>query len=141
MVELVSVGKEIVSFCTPCKLALAHIVVTMKDEKTPGKVMCKTCKKTHAYKDPKATKKKTTKRATTEKKKLDLKKLTDDYWFKTISQSDSATHRNYSIRENFDQGDIIVHPKFGIGIVEKILDGNKIEVLFKSDEKILVSGK
>ena len=58
MAEL-SVGKEVLSHCSKCKLILAHIIVTMKDTKTPDKVQCKTCKATHAFKDPGASKSKT----------------------------------------------------------------------------------
>src|SRR6218665_2657074 len=56
----IGVGKEVLSQCNKCKLILAHIIVTMKDATEPDKVMCKTCKATHTFKDPGAKKKKAT---------------------------------------------------------------------------------
>src|SRR5262245_2145312 len=46
------VGKEILAYCTSCKMDLAHLVVAMKGDQA-AKVECKTCKKTHAFKAPK----------------------------------------------------------------------------------------
>ena len=48
----ISAGKEIISYCGKCKLSLAHMIISMKDVNSIGKVQCKTCDATHAYKDP-----------------------------------------------------------------------------------------
>ena len=59
MTKEIGVGKETLSYCSKCKLTLSHIIAAMKDLDTIAKVFCKTCKATHAYKDPnKASKKK-----------------------------------------------------------------------------------
>ena len=47
-----SAGKEILSYCTKCKLNLAHYIIIMKNAKEAGKVKCKTCGSTHTHKDP-----------------------------------------------------------------------------------------
>ena len=62
-----SAGKEVLSYCGKCKLPLGHIIVSMKDTATIGKVTCNTCKATHMYKDP-ATKTKKVKAAKTTRK-------------------------------------------------------------------------
>ena len=63
------VGKEVLSYCNKCKLTLAHIIVTMKSENTIGKVQCKTCGGSHAYKDPSAVKASKTRRGKKASKK------------------------------------------------------------------------
>ena len=44
-------GKDVIAYCNKCKLRLSHVIVVMKDENTPGKVTCKTCGDTHAFKE------------------------------------------------------------------------------------------
>ena len=47
-----TVGKDVLSFCTKCKLNLGHTIVAMKDAKHIAKVKCNTCATIQAYKDP-----------------------------------------------------------------------------------------
>ena len=47
-----AVAQEVLSYCTSCKIDLAHTIVSMKGDQV-AKVECKTCKKTHAFKAPK----------------------------------------------------------------------------------------
>jgi hypothetical protein len=136
----IGVGKEVLSHCGKCKLALAHMIVVMKDESTIGKVQCNTCKATHAYKDPSKTKAK--KRATTTKKKSTRtpKASVADMWLEAVNNSKSKS-QDYSIRTTFTVGDIIDHVKFGPGVVERVFDGDKMEVIFRHDIKTLIHGK
>lgn len=134
------VGKEVVSYCTKCKLNLAHIIVTMKpDNKNIGKVECKTCKATHAFKDPSQVKASSTK-STTRKKRASTKESISDIWMKALNES-TAKSRDYSIKEKFEQGDIVDHPKFGPGIVEKLIDADKIQIIFRHEIKTLIHNK
>lgn len=140
MTEL-SVGKEVLSQCNKCKLTLAHVIVVMKDAKTPDKVMCKTCKATHAFKHPSATKSKTPASKLT--KKFGAKKVVEsvgEMWTRAMNKS-TVSAKDYSIKASFIIGDVINHPTFGQGIVEKLIDNNKIEVLFKDDYRTLMHKK
>lgn len=140
----IGVGKEILSHCNKCKLILAHIIVTMKSATDADKVMCKTCKSTHSYKDPSASKKKTSidrviKNARVASgKKASLS--TGELWTKALNSATIASV-DYSIKGSFKAGDVISHPTFGQGIVEKLIDNNKIEVLFKDDYRTLMHNK
>jgi hypothetical protein len=142
MAEL-SVGKEILSQCNKCKLILAHIIVSMKDANTPDKVMCKTCKGTHSFKDPGATKKKTSVDRVIKSAKAARGKATEtvgELWTKALNRT-TAKSRSYSMKDSFAQGDIIDHPTFGQGVVERLIDNNKIEVLFQDDYRTLLHKK
>lgn len=135
-----SAGKEILSYCNKCKLALAHTIVVMKDANTVGKVECRTCKTVHAYKDPHAATKKTvTKRKSstgTRKKKTQTIPLSE-VWEQAVNNSEEAQIK-YSPRSAYVVGNIINHPKFGLGVVEKLFDNNKMEILFQYEYKVLV---
>ena len=45
--------------------------------------------------------------------------------------------RPYSLSGAFKPNDVIEHPTFGLGVVTHLLDGNKIQVAFKSADKLL----
>ena len=146
MAEL-SVGKEVLSHCSKCKLILAHIIVTMKDSVTIGKTQCKTCKATHAFKDPGAKKAKTSVnkviKSAKAKSRTGSKRSTEtvgELWTKAINKNTTGT-KSYTIKGSFITGDIIDHPTFGQGVVEKLIDNNKIEVLFQDDYRTLMHKK
>lgn len=144
---VLSVGKEVLSNCSKCKLILAHIIVTMKDTKVADKVQCKTCKSTHAFKDPGSTKTKTSvgkviKNAKA-KSRTGSKKSTEsvgELWTKAIGKN-TVDSKSYTIKGSFVTGDVIDHPTFGQGVVEKLIDNNKIEVLFQDDYRTLMHKK
>lgn len=136
------VGKEVLSFCNKCKLNLAHLIVTMKDNNAPDKVMCKTCKGTHAFKDQAAAKAKSTTlpKSLKSSKSKGPSKSVAEIWQDAINKN-TMNPKSYSIKDTYLMGDLIAHPTFGDGLVEKVIDRNKIEVLFKDDYRTLIHGK
>ncbi len=138
------VGKETLSHCSKCKLILAHIIVTMKSLTEADKVQCKTCKSTHSFKDPSAKKKKTSvekviksaRAASGRKETASVAEL----WSKALSKSNQSG-KEYTIKGSFQMGDVINHPTFGQGVVEKLIDNNKIEVIFQDDYRTLMHQK
>ena len=64
-------------------------------------------------------------------------KANEKSWEEAIKSS-SSTLLDYSPKAKFTKGDLINHPKFGKGVIEKLIDKNKIEVLFKDDTKTLM---
>jgi len=54
-----------------------------------------------------------------------------------LSQSGRPA-RPYQMSTCFTEGDLINHPKFGLGCVENIKPPNKIEVRFQEGKKILL---
>ena len=143
MNQQLSAGKEVLSICNKCDLSLAHTIVTMKDDKLPGKVECKTCKSTHNYKDPTASTKKKAKK--TRKRKSAATVLAEEtaaanatLWQKTVKNLKGKEVRAYTISEEFAPGEMLEHKKFGLGLVDSISDNNKIEVIFEKDLKTLM---
>lgn len=133
-----SVGKDVISYCNKCKLALSHTIMALKDEKTIAKVKCNTCSAEHRYKDPSAAKaKKTTGRGT--KKKTTAVPIAD-LWMEALNNTD-AKEEPYSIKNNYKAGDVIDHPKFGPGVVEELVDNDKVKIIFRHDIKTLVHNR
>ena len=115
-----------------------HIIVTMKDDQNIGKVECKTCKGTHVYKDPSAAKAKKVSRKKAGAKTA-KKIAVSDLWMEALNNT-SAKSRPYSVREKFEIGDIVDHPKFA-QVIEKLLDADKIQVIFQHDVKTLIHNR
>ena len=128
MVKL-SAGNEVLAYCGKCKLKLAHTIVVMKTDEIPDKVKCNTCKSTHAFKENATRRKKTTTRG---------KKATAfDQWEEKVKHSSEPTTK-YSPKTAFEIGQLVDHPKYGTGVVERKIDNNKIEILFEKTLKTLM---
>ncbi|AKV02542.1 hypothetical protein AKJ09_09205 [Labilithrix luteola] len=48
--------------------------------------------------------------------------------------------RQYRVSEIFNEGDLVKHSKFGEGVVTRILDQRKVEILFKDEPRTLAQG-
>lgn len=133
------VGKEVLSYCAKCKLPLGHMIMAMKDPKTIGKVQCLTCKSMHGYKDPslQKAKKSTTAKAKGKSKGRQPEVSAHDRWLTAVDKS-TTKMVTYSPKTKFVVGDKIDHSTFGPGVVERIIDGNKIEVVFRHEIKTLI---
>lgn len=134
-----TVSKDVLSYCTKCKLNLGHTIVAMKDTKHIAKVKCNTCTTIQSYKDPsmssKQNKTRTKKTSSVPSKVISV----SDLWMEKMSSTKKKS-TPYSMDLKFHQGDIIDHVKFGPGIVEKVVD-DKIEVIFRHEIKTLVHNK
>lgn len=134
-----TVGKDVLSYCTKCKLSLGHTIVAMKDAKTIAKVKCNTCGALHAFKDPstasKVSKARSRKSSATPSKIVSV----SDLWMEKMSSTKNKS-LPYAMDHKFTEGDIIDHTKFGPGIVEKVVD-DKIEVIFRHEIKTLIHNK
>lgn len=134
-----TVGKDVLSYCTKCKLNLGHTIVAMKDSKHIAKVKCNTCLTIHSYKDPShSSKQNKTRTKKTESKPSKIISVSD-LWMEKMSNTRKKSTA-YAMDAKFVEGDIIDHVKFGPGIVEKVVD-DKIEVIFRHEIKTLVHNK
>lgn len=135
-----AVAQESLAYCTSCKMDLNHVIVAMKGDRI-AKVQCLTCKKEHVYKAAKGV---TTPKKAPKKKKSDSAESThtsiEAEWEKLMSQHRDMPMKAYSTKGAFLLGDKINHPTFGEGIVGKLIYPNKIEVIFRTDLKVLIYG-
>ena len=141
-----TVGKELVSYCTRCKMDLGHTIVSMMGG-VPARVICRTCKSEHNYKPKKGVKEPgsvapsrgspgTSSRAPRESK-AEKTVPVEVEWMKQIN-ANTKPSRTYAANESFNIGDRIAHPTFGEGVIQKLIFPNKVEVLFRMDLKTLI---
>ncbi len=138
---VLSVGKEIVSYCTRCKMDLGHTIMSMIGG-LPSRVICRTCKSEHNFKakkgvkdpgNPGAEPKTKAPRAPKAEKVIPV----ELEWMKQINSS-ARPVRPYAANEAFKMGDRVNHPSFGEGVVQKLIHPNKMEIIFRSDIKVLI---
>jgi hypothetical protein len=124
---------------------LNHTIVSLKGDRI-AKVHCLTCKKEHVYRAPKgitepgqAAKpkaKRSRKKDTVEEQAVSV----EAEWEKLMAAHKDAPLKPYGTKSNFALGDKLSHPVFGDGIVGKLIYPNKLEVIFRTDVKVLIHG-
>lgn len=135
------VSGRVITRCNSCKMDLAHTIVAMVGSEIK-RVQCNTCKSQHNFN---YSRKKSGDED--EKPKTVLRPqrrevlLPIGAWSRRLEGRDYDTAKNYSPKEKFAQNDLINHPSFGMGVVERVLDNCKIEVLFQNGLKILICNK
>ncbi len=141
--KVISAGDEVDSYCTSCKIVLAHRVVAVVEGK-PEKVICKTCNRRHKYRPnlPKSRMKKISKEPGTKKPRR-TRRTKDPaiIWEELLTERGEAEAKLYSMDGIFEQNDIIEHKKFGRGLVKEIFVEGKMEVVFKEGAKLMVFGR
>jgi len=136
-----AVATETLAFCTSCKMDLNHIIVALKGDRI-AKVQCLTCKKEHVYRAPKgATEPTKASGASARAKKAEGEEVNHSIeaeWEKLMSAHRDVPVKPYTTKGQFGLGDKLHHPTFGDGIVGKLIYPNKLEVIFRTDVKILI---
>jgi hypothetical protein len=129
-----TVGKDVDSWCTKCKLMLAHTIEAVAGAKIT-RVHCNTCGSQHAYraKPPGTTKKTKAQAAKHEERASDYEML--------LRGQDPSKALPYTPSERFQPAQLIRHSAFGLGVVTSVKEGNKIEVAFPDGMKTLVHGR
>ncbi len=159
MPETLAVGKDIDAQCTRCKLLLAHTILAMVGT-TPVRVKCNTCHTNRNYKAPRATKEAgaaaAKPKAATSKTGTGTKTAAkparpsavetawelEQKWIDVLGQARRvhAQERPFALTTTFTLGQVILHSKFGDGVVVGI-DGSRMTVRFKDGEKMMAHGR
>jgi hypothetical protein len=122
-----------------------HTVVAMVEEKIV-RVECNTCHGIHNYrpikaeKEPAAAKSTVKKVAAPRKAKADPAASDSAEWA-TLQPGLNQDHAiPYDMNGTYRAKNLLLHPMFGLGIVQLVLPPNKIEVLFQDGKKRLRCG-
>lgn len=145
-------GGEVDSWCTKCRLVLNHRIIAMMGTK-PVRVECSTCGSHHNYRarapgekapaDPRklgtgtAPQSVRAPRVSSATKAEQARVVREQSWERAVTGRALNEFRKYTIYETFREGDLIKHTRFGDGVVVRILDANKIEILFKDEPRTL----
>ena len=128
------VSDEMESYCGKCRMVLAHSVVALLDG-VPVKVRCLTCSSDHKPRNEpgRSVSSERKKKPKTTSAKLSV------WQERMLSLSDTAAIP-YTISKTYCVDDLILHKKFGKGIILRIPSPEKIITLFDSGEKMLLQG-
>lgn len=133
------VGRDVDSWCTRCKLVLAHTIEAVINGKIT-RVHCNTCGGQHAYRPRAPGESGATRARKSSGAEARESEVVRDYKALLAGRS-PADARAYSTAERFKVGDLISHPAFGLGAVMAERDRVKIEVLFADGPRVLVHGR
>jgi hypothetical protein len=129
MEERYAASDNIAAYCTKCKLTLDHIIVAV-DQRVIAKVQCRTCGRTHRFRNAPGAP-----RPTGESMMVPTP---DERWEAALAGT-SGTTRPYSMDGKYRVGDVIVHDRFGKGVVIKLAE-KKCSVVFKDQERLMAAG-
>jgi hypothetical protein len=158
-------GGEIDAYCTKCRLDLTHRIIAMVGD-VVKKVECKTCNSHHLYRRPKterdaaharmaqrAEDRKVAAasgssggsgggtRAAREERSARAEREQTNAWEHAIAGQPTSAFKAYRISLSFGTGELIRHPKFGDGVVQRVIDQGKVEILFKDGPRTMAQGQ
>ncbi len=141
---MVTVGDPIDAYCLKCKLLLSHVIL-FKVEGKVSRVKCKTCGAEHKYRGTLPGAKKTaaartpgavrTKKTAAEKVPVNEAPLQWD--LKSRNTPTETPVRHYSIQNTYRVNEVIDHPVFGVGFVQKVLSDKSMSVLFHDTVRLM----
>ncbi len=136
------VGGEIEAYCPSprCKADTTHTIISMYEDEV-RRVQCVVCGEVHAYRKPRGDGAEDG--AEGGGRASAHKRMTWDDAMARATDGDLANCRPYSIRDAYEEGDVVHHPVFDIGFVTDLLPDNKVEVIFRDspDARILVHNR
>ena len=138
-----SAGMSVDTYCTRCKLDLAHTIVAVVAG-VPARVLCNTCRTERKYRRKAGAKKAAApKKAASAGKRVDLQSNEEVEWTNALQAAESAGQKAqfYNMSEAVEVGMIIDHRSFGLGVVQEILASTKARIRFKTGERTLVHNR
>jgi len=155
-------GTEVDSWCTKCKMDLLHRIIAVHDGRII-RVECRTCGGHHNYRRPKsasAEPKVMAARATsttlgsprggTDKPRssssapsprraaaAEAERQRESTWQKAVLGQPITSFKAYRASQTFQLGELIRHGRFGDGYIVRVIDRQKVEVMFKDGPRML----
>jgi hypothetical protein len=149
MAKPLRVAGEVDSWCTKCRLILNHRIVSMKEGKA-YQVECLTCRATHLWRahppgerpaSPGADRGLRPSSApsggSSRTPRVTPAVRHEQAWEKAIAGRGVHEFRAYDVSQSFREGDLLRHKKFGDGLVTRVIDAHKVEVLFRDEARTL----
>ncbi len=148
MPRALKAGGDVDSWCTKCRMMLTHRIVAMVGP-LPKRVECETCHSQHNFRErapgdapakvgsssagsgPRAPRVSSVTRL--EQERRDREKS----WESAVTGRGVSDFIKYTIKQTFQEGDLVKHTKFGDGVVTRIIDAHKIEILFRDEPRTL----
>ena len=149
MAKPLRVAGEVDSWCTKCRLVLNHRIVSMKNGKA-HQVECLTCRSTHLWREHAPGEKPAASGSSRppgrvvgggssapKSTRVSAALKLEQQWEKAIAGRGVHEFKPYSVSGTFAEGTLVRHKKFGDGVVTRVIDAHKIEILFKDEPRTL----
>lgn len=135
MTQLPAVAKKIYYPCKKCECDRYHVVVA-HTSLTAARIECEVCKSKSAFKleEPKRT------RSAIPKKPKKVKAGAHTAKWTELREKNDSKPAPYTMKQNFEVGSVVEHPKFGVGFVT-FASGQAIQVVFEDSERSLVHNR
>jgi hypothetical protein len=62
---------------------------------------------------------------------------TDEDWRQLLLEASREGVPTYELSETYREGMLILHPRFGLGVVSKVISPRKIEVIFENSKRLM----
>ena len=139
-----TVGGDVEAWCTHCHMMQEHsVLAATKGE--PARVMCNTCKGQHKYRacPPGSSKKKRAPGRTkmSQGRPAPGSRRSERDWQETTRNKDLSNPLAYHPGQIHAAGQVILHGKFGTGVVVEVKPRDKIVVVFADATRILVHAR
>ena len=138
------VGGEIEAYCPSprCKADTTHTIISMYEDEV-RRVQCVVCGEVHAYRKPRGDAPEEGSAEPSGRKPSTSPRIS---WKDAVSRAtepDLGNSRSYSIRDTYEIGDVVAHPKFDIGFVTELLPVHKVAMVFRdeAEPRILVHNR
>src|SRR4051812_35723581 len=133
------VGGEIEAYCPSprCKADTTHTIISMYEDEV-RRVQCVVCGEVHAYRKPRGDGPDESGGGGTDPaapKRMTSSRVTWKEAMSRASEPDLANCRPYSIRDTYEIGDVVLHPKFDVGFVTELLPDNKVAMVFRDEDE------
>ncbi len=123
-------GDSIVARCTKCRENTNHIVVAVVGD-IPAKVQCNICHQQHKYRSTSRARTKVRRKTSANTGRARVN------WEGLRSSLDPDMVKKYSMTGAYKAEDLVEHPTFGIGIVQRVVGPQKVEILFEAGTKLM----
>jgi len=141
------VGDTIESQCRRCNDRTGHNIVSIVEGEV-SKVECRVCGSLHKHRASKASSgskrtaasKPSAAKQRSQKKKKAEEPVIDAEWQRQMEGRNEAEALAYSMEGRYRPHDLLDHPQFGIGVVQRIVQQNKMDVIFQYGLKQLRCG-
>mgnify|MGYP006278310221 CR=1 FL=1 len=133
------VGGDVDSWCTRCRMVLSHTVMAMRGGEVI-KVQCNTCGSQHRYRAeaPGQGGKRAPRRKASGTWAPAPPKRAPKIWQEAIAGKDLSNPVPYHPKSTYTVGQVLMHGRFGTGVVMGVKEGGKIVVVFEDDMRVLV---
>jgi hypothetical protein len=141
----ITAGSEIDAWCTKCRMNLGHRVVAMLQGR-PKRVLCQTCGSEHNYRKEKGASDvspirrggEPARSASSKDAPARGKARRENDWEAHVLGHAVSAFTRYSTVASLKQGELVLHSKFGEGYVTELVEGGKVNIMFRDGERTLV---